>query len=173
MATVTGEETIRCGVFETVSQAEKAVSGLLAAGFHKNEISVLCSDQAKERHFRDFEHEEPAGTHTPEAAATGGIIGATFGGLVSAGVTTAAGLSILFAGPSFLIGGAVIGGLIGAMQTRGREKPLSNFYDQALTEGKILVGVEDKTSGSSSRLARAEKVLEEAGAEALSLPRDV
>ena len=172
MTTTATPETIRCGVFETVRQAEKAVDGLLGAGFRTGEISVLCSDESKERLFREFEKEDPAGTHAPQAAATGGVLGAAFGGLVSAGVTTAAGLSILFAGPSFLIGGAVIGGLIGAMQTRGKEKSLSNFYDQSLTDGKLLVGVEVKTPNPERRLERAEQIFRDAGSIPIPLPQD-
>ena len=105
MATASDDPTIRCGVFSTVRQAVQAVEGLLAAGFGKDQVSVLCSDEAKERHFREYERERPAGSDTPEAAATGGVIGALLGGLVSAGVTTASGLALLLAGPSFLIGG--------------------------------------------------------------------
>ncbi len=111
----TKPRNIRCGVFNTVPEAQQAIEGLLSAGFPVERISVVCSDEAKERHFRRFQHEDPAGAHATPAAATGGAIGALFGGLVSAGVTTAAGLSLLVAGPSFLLGGAVVGGLIGAM----------------------------------------------------------
>src|SRR5262245_20552569 len=109
MASATRNETaIRIGVFNDVASAERAVVGLIQAGFRRDQISVLCSDKAKEQHFREFDHEDPAGTHTPEAMAAGTVIGGMLGGLVSAGVTTAAGLSLLAAGPSFIVGGAVI-----------------------------------------------------------------
>lgn len=163
------DDAIRCAVFSTVEGAERAVTGLLDAGFHREQISVLCSDEAKERHFRSFEHEDPSGSHTPESAAVGGIIGATLGGLVSAGIATAAGLSILAAGPGLIVAGGVFGGLIGAMRTRGEEKSLADFYDQSLTEGKLLVGVEDRDPGNAQRLARADEVFREAGADPVPL----
>ena len=74
---------VRVGVYDTVADAEQAVSDLLGAGFTKDEITVICSDPAKERHFKDFEHQDEAGEHTPEAATAGGVIGATLGGLTA------------------------------------------------------------------------------------------
>src|SRR5688500_2435323 len=76
MAKDSAAKPVRVGVFSTVAATERAVQGLLAAGFTKEEITVICSDEAKERHFRVFEHQDPAGAHTPAAAATGGAIGA-------------------------------------------------------------------------------------------------
>jgi len=163
---------IRIGVFEEVEAAEQAVSGLVAAGFHRDQISVLCSDEAKERHFRLFEHEDPAGAHSAEAAAVGGLCGGLLGALVSIGVTTTAGLSLVAAGPSFLFGGAIVGGLIGAMQTRGQEGPLANFYDQALSQGKLLVAAEDDGPDADRRLREAERVFATAGAIPIPLPNE-
>jgi alpha-D-ribose 1-methylphosphonate 5-triphosphate diphosphatase PhnM len=163
-------ETMRIGVFDDVPAAEQAVSGLVSAGFHRDQISVLCSDQTKERHFLLFDHEDPAGTHTAEAAAAGGLIGSVVGAMVSIGVSTAAGLSLVAAGPSFLVGGAVVGGLIGAMQTRGQEGALADFYDQALTQGKILVAAEDDSPTSLKHLQQAEQIFRDAGAVPVSLP---
>ena len=156
--------TIRIGVFDNVAAAERAVLGLIGAGFRNNQISVLCSDAAKEQYFKEFDREDPAGTHTPGAAAAGSVIGGFLGGLVTAGVTTAAGLSVLVAGPSFIVGGAVLGAFIGAMQTRGQEGALADFYDQALTKGKLLVAVEDSSPRQHELLPRAERVFAEAGA---------
>ncbi|MCC7419925.1 MAG: hypothetical protein IT428_06580 [Planctomycetaceae bacterium] len=169
MTNSTENETVRCGVFETIETAENAVRGLLEAGFRANQISVVCSDEEKEAHFRRFEHEEPAGEHTPETAALGGAIGATLGGVLSAGVATAAGLSLLVAGPSLLLAGGVVGGLFGAMMTRAREKGLADFYDQSLTDGKILVGVEVRDPHDIAALSRAEQAFREAGVEPLSI----
>jgi hypothetical protein len=165
------ERPVRIGVFSTVADADQAVGNLLAAGFTSKEISVLCSDKAVERHFREFEHEEPAGTFTPAAAAAGGAIGATLGGLAAiAGVVTTGGAAVLAAGAVAALSGGVVGGLIGAMMTRGVEKELANFYDQALTAGKILVGVEPTGDRIAERLAAAERVLAESGADPQPLP---
>jgi hypothetical protein len=172
MARIREDATIRCGVFDTVEQAERAVDSLLAAGFSKDQISVLCSDAGKEEHFGRFHHQDPAGSHTPGAITAGGIIGAALGGLIGLGVTTAAGLTILGVGP-LLAGGAVAGGLIGAMETRGSEGALADFYDQALTHGKLLVAVEDTGPNHDAWLGRAEQILQHAGAAPLPLEHEV
>jgi hypothetical protein len=159
----------RAGVFSNVKSAERAIRGLLDSSFTKDQITVLCSDEARERHFREFEHEHPAGSDAVQAASTGSLIGATLGGLTTAGLATAAGVSVLFAGPSFLIGGAVAGGLIGAMTTRGEERSIADYYDQAVTRGRILVAVEDHSPENADRLATAERIFKEAGAEPVPL----
>jgi alpha-D-ribose 1-methylphosphonate 5-triphosphate diphosphatase PhnM len=166
------DATIRIGVFDDVDAAERAVTGLIQAGFRREQISVLCSDETKEQRFRLFEHEDPAGSHTAAAAAAGSLMGGVCGGLVSAGISTAAGLSLLAAGPSFLVGGAVLGGFIGAMQTRGQEGSLADFYDQSLSQGKLLVAAQVDGPGQQERFQQAEHIFREAGAIPFPLPNN-
>jgi hypothetical protein len=167
----------RVGIFARVEQADDAVRGLLAAGFTDKEISVVCSDKVKEEHFKRFEHEDPDGAHAGLAAATGAASGAAIGGLVSllsvaALVTGTGGLGLLVFGPLFLSSagaGALVGGLVGAMTTRGLESELADFYDQAVVQGKILVAAEAHGDGAPARLGRADQVLKQAGAEPVAL----
>jgi hypothetical protein len=162
---------IEVGVFDTLEGAERAVHGLLAAGFPKEQITVVCSDETKERHFREFEHQEPAGAYTPAAVATGGAIGATLGALaaVAGGIATG-GVGLLFTGGIAAWSGGVIGGLVGAMMTRGVEKELANYYNQAVVSGKILVAAEVHEGDDARMLQTAARILEEAGAEPVPLP---
>jgi len=116
---------IRAAVFTTVDAARSAVSRLLLVGFTKNHITVICSDDTKERYFREFEHQEKAGANTAAAAATGSAIGATLGSLATGAVGIAlGGVPLIVAGGIGLMAGAVWGGFIGAMMTRGIEKKL-------------------------------------------------
>jgi hypothetical protein len=164
------DRPLRVGVFSDVAAADQAVDDLLAAGFSRDEISVMCSNEHIEEHFKEFEHQKPAGTHTPAAAAAGSVIGAAVGGLAAvAGLVTTGGVAVLAAGGIAAWTGGVVGGLIGAMMTRGVEKELADFYDQALTEGKILVAAEDE-SADQTRLHRAEQIIAAAGAEPMPLP---
>lgn len=165
------ERPIRVGVFSTIQSADCAVDNLLKAGFNTEHISMLCSDRTKEEHFHQFEHQEPAGSYTPAAVAVGGAIGAALGGLtVLAGAVTTAGMGLLAAGGIAAWAGGIVGGLVGAMMTRGVEHELANYYDQAVTEGKILVAVEDHSEAQRQTLANAERILAECGAEPISLP---
>jgi phage tail tape-measure protein len=164
-------KTVRAGVFSTVEATDKAVQRLQAAGFTTEQITVICSDETKERHFRQFEHQEKAGSNTPAAVATGGAIGATLGSLATGAVGIAmGGVPLVVAGGIGLMAGAVWGGFIGAMLTRGIEKEAANFYDQSVQDGKLLVTVEDRHPGGKAHLSEAERILAEAGAEPIPLP---
>jgi outer membrane lipoprotein SlyB len=163
-------QPVRAGIFSTLQGAERAVRGLLAAGFTKEQITVICSDETKERYFREFEHQEPAGANTQAAAAAGGAIGATIGGVAAGAVGVATGgLPLLVAGGIGLMAGAIWGGFIGAMMTRGIEKEAANFYDQEVQRGKLLVTVEEKGDHHIPTLADAERIFAEAGAEPIPL----
>jgi hypothetical protein len=171
MVRATTDRPVRVGVFTTTTQATRAIDALLAAGFTKDEISVICSDERREEFFADFPHPPLPEEHLAAAVATGGTIGAVIGGLtaVAAAVTTG-GVALVAAGPIVLGlgGGAVAGGFIGAMTTRGVTKEMADFYDQAVTRGKILVAIEDEKD-NTPRLAVAEKIFNEAGAEPVPL----
>jgi hypothetical protein len=173
MATLANKDiqnpALEVGVFDSVDKARLAVRELLAAGFTKDHVTVVCSDETKERYFREFEHQEPAGTFTPGATIAGATIGALIGGLtIVASAVATAGITLWAAGPITVWFGGVAGGLVGAMMTRGVEKELANFYQQSVEEGQILVAAESHGPNSSQMLAKAEKVLADAGA--LPLP---
>jgi hypothetical protein len=164
------EKPLRVGVFETVDQAEAAVSRLLKAGFSKEQITVISSDQKKEAHFEEYGHQKPGGSYTPLAAATGSVIGAVLGGLSAvAGVVTTGGIGILATGGIFASTGAIVGGFIGAMTSAGIDKELAAYYDQAVEKGRILVAVEDRSERAEARLAEAERMLSETGAQPIEV----
>jgi hypothetical protein len=168
------ERPLRVGVFGTVAEADRAVEDLLKAGFTKDAITVVCSNEAVERHFKDFRKQEPAGTYTPATAVGGGAIGATLGGLaaVVGGIATG-GIGLLATAGIAAWAGGVAGGLVGAMMSRGVEKELANYYQQAVTDGDILVAVDahpDSVAVPGRDLARASQILSEAGAKPLKLP---
>jgi hypothetical protein len=162
---------LRVGLFATVATAERAVKDLLAHGYTPDQITVICSDPRKEREFEQFHHQDPAGTTTPAKALAGGAIGAALGGLtVLAGAAATGGTALLAAGGASAWAGGVVGGLIGAMMSRGVEKELANFYDQSVQRGKLLVAVEEQNETiQRERLSQAATILADAGAEPLPL----
>lgn len=163
-------QPIRVGIFATVLAAERAVEELLAAGFTVEQITVVCSDPQKERNFELFHHQDPAGTTTPAKAVAGGAIGAALGGLtILAGAAATGGTALLAAGGAVAWTGGVLGGLIGAMMSRGVERELANFYDQEVQRGQLLVAVEDHGEDGRHRLHEAEQILADAGAEPMPL----
>lgn len=174
MTTVTAEQKrtrpIRAGVFTTLTGTRRAIRELLEVGFTKDEITVVCSDEAKERHFREFEHQKPAGSRTPLAAAAGSALGASLGGIALAAGFATGGVPLIVIGSAGLMTGTLLGGFLGAMLTRGVEKEIANFYDQEVSRGNLLVAVECHRPTSDVLLTKAEAILSQAGAEPLPLP---
>jgi len=171
MRNVTVDLPVRVGVFENVADAERAVAGLLSRGFRREQLSVICSDEYKERLFPGISHPPIPGSNTPTGILTGGAVGAVLGGIaLAASAVITGGASLLTAGPLLVAGGAIAGSFTGAMATRGFEPEVANYYDQAVRGGDILVGVEDEAEGAQARLADAERIFAEAGARPVPLP---
>ncbi len=162
------QRPVRVGVFDTVAEARGAVDALLAEGFTRDDVSVLCSDEAKEREFREYEHDAPAGRLTPGAARAGAVIGGVVGGLVGL-VAAGDGVAVVVLGPFSVGAGAAFGTFVGAMTSRGVEREVANYYDQALAAGLILVAAEIDDD-VRERVERAEAVFRRVGARPLPLP---
>ncbi len=163
--------SIRLGIFNSVEQTQTAVTRLLAAGFTREQISVICSDESKERNFEEYDHQHgPSGQFS--AADLGSRIGSTLGGLVVVATAFASGGVPLLAseGPAAWTGG-VAGGFIGSLMGRGVQDELAHFYDHAVTQGKLLVAVEEQRVDFQDRLAQAARILADAGAETVTLPQ--
>lgn len=168
--TTTTEKPIRAGVFSNIYVADRAVQLLVDEGFTHDEISVLCSDETKEQYFREFEHQQPAGTNTPAAAAICGTVGAAVGGIAAATAGMAIGdIAPLIMGSAAAATGGVLGGFVGAMMTRGGERELANFYNQSVVEGKIVVAVDVQGPDAEARLAHAAEILADTGSESVPL----
>ena len=157
---------------------DEVLIGLRIARYHPPDrrdraVAPLLVQPVEPRqvHGGKFEHQEPAGTYTPTATVIGGTIGAALGGLsVIAAAIATGGVALWAAGPITAWAGGVTGGLVGAMMTRGVEKELANFYQQAVLEGQILVAAEDHGPHRAASLARAAKILADAGAKPVTLP---
>jgi hypothetical protein len=166
------KDTVRIGEFSRLGAADRAVALLHESGFQKDEITVVC-DACKHEDAGAFKSKAPSGASTPSAAAEGSAIGAVLGGLVAVAGAVATGGSLLVAGPSFTGAGAVAGGLIGAMMTRGKEDESTDYFDQAMQHGKILVSVdlskETDSVRQDERLATAERILRQVGSEPVPL----
>ena len=146
---------VRAGVYSRVEDAQRAVTSLRDAGFTTEQITVVCSDDTKERHFKEFEHQQPAGKNTPAAAATGGTLGAALGGIATGALGVAiGGPAFIVLGGAGLITGAIVGGFLGAMARRGVDKEAADYYDQAVMHGKLLVAVETDDPQRQERAAR-------------------
>lgn len=156
------------GVFDQIEAAAHAVKELGRAGFRADQISVLCSDDAKSKYFAEFEHEQPAGAQTDQALTLAGLGGLGLGGaLLASSLLTSTGVGIVVAGGLACV--ALSGTFVALMVTRGSEKELADFYDQALIQGQILVGVE---TDDELLAERADAIFQQAGALPMRLPHE-
>ena len=162
---------VHVGVFERIVDADRAVQQLVDAGVPKERITVICPTCTTEK-YDEYKKRDPSGAH----AEAGGAIGAVLGGLAAAAVGTAAavatgGTALLVAGTLLAGsgGGAVFGGFVGAMMTRGMEHEVADFYDQALEKGQILVAVERGEGVTPEHVALADRIFASLGSENVTL----
>lgn len=153
------------GVFPRPVLADGAIDALLRSGFPTDRISVVCPESCQREVEAGVDRVEPAGSNTLEA----GALGAALGGLTAAvGVAASGGVGLLVAGP-LLGAGAVTGGFLGAMATRGLEPEIADFYDQALVDGNVLVAVDTEPADGVPSAELAEDVLARCGARPMNL----
>ena len=160
------DKPVRAELYDTVAEAERAVENLRLAGFDRERIGIMCSAKCKERFFPDVSESVQSGTPPGTSAAAGGAIGASIGGLALA-VTSVltGGVPLLAAGMVLIGGGAIAGTFAGTMATFGYDREISEEYEKAIEQGKILVSVqavEVPDEHNIERVAVAERILAEA-----------
>jgi hypothetical protein len=160
---------LRIGVYDSVPQVQAVVADLREAGFTPQEISVVCSDDAREAHFPQYHHEDPAGAHTNAALTRAGLAGLGLGtAAVLAALVTSAGTAVFVVGA--FAGLAAVGTFAAMMMTRGAEKELADYYDQAVMHGKLLVAVE--TADDLRRQEAARILARHEGQQRATLPSE-
>lgn len=163
------------GIYPSRVATEAAVDQFKIAGFNIEDVSVLFSSPTG---TKQFAHENS--TKVPEGAATGGLSGATVGGVLGwlAGIGS---LAIPGAGPFIAAGpimatlagagvGAVVGGLTGALVGLGIPEYEAKRYESRINEGGILLSVHADDSAWSSK---AHEILKRTGAEDISEKNEV
>lgn len=145
--------TVITRMFETYSEAAKAVGDLEASGIAHSDISIIANNA-------DNQAVTHTGTDTvsatdPDAPATGAGAGATVGTLVGGGVGLLTGLGLLAipgVGPVVAAGwlvatlsgagvGAAAGGLLGGLTGAGVPEEHAHVYAEGIRRGGTLVTV--------------------------------
>ena len=158
------------GLYKSSIDALHAIQLLEEAGVAAADISLVASSEDLADTVSDEPHSKAPGGFAIGAAG-GGTLGAIVAGIGAAGslATGGASLGLLLAGPiaTALMGagagaaaGSVIGGMIGAAIPETDLK----FYENAIKEGGVLIGV--KTDDESRDRVKA--TLESAGAQRVS-----
>lgn len=124
------------GVFESRSNAERAVNSLRQQGFNNEEINIISKKQ--QEHNGSFDDNGDDGIM--DGTLTGGTLGGIGGLLLGAGALVIPGIGpILAAGPiAAAIGGAIAGGITGGLIDWGIPAEESQHYEQEVVHGSIL-----------------------------------
>jgi len=134
------------GVFETRSQADRAVDELRRVGFRNDQISFVARDAKGSVKTQGAPKEE---TYAEEGAVAGAIAGAGIGGLVGLGILAG---TIPVIGPAIAAGtlgtillnaagGAAIAGVAGALIGLGIPEEEAKYYESELKTGRYIVTV--------------------------------
>lgn len=147
------------GMFSDRTSAERAYNSLTSRGYTADDINVVMSDEARDRHFvndNTVVEETELGNKAMENAGTGSAIGGTLGAIVGAVAALGTnlllpGLGLVVAGPlaGALAGagaGGLTGGLIGGLVGAGIPEERAKVYENGLKEGNIVVGVKPRNA---------------------------
>lgn len=155
------------GLYDSPDKAGKAYEDLTTRhGYKSNDISVVMSEDTRQRHFADVKpgQEFKEGSKAAEGAGIGGGIGlgvgAAIGALVAAASSIAIpGLGLLVAGPiAGAIAGAGAGGatgtLVGALIGAGIPEDRAAEYERGIKEGGIVLGTRARDEEHAAELER-------------------
>jgi hypothetical protein len=151
------------GLFRDRDSAERAYGTLATRGYGRDDVSVLMSEETRNRHFaRDERSRTELGSKAAEGAGIGAVagggLGALLAGMAAAGIAVP-GLPIIAMGSlaAALAGGgtggaigALIGGLIGA----GIPEDRARLYDHGVREGGIVLGVTPRSTQDAQYFER-------------------
>ena len=148
------------GAFDTIAEADRAIRQLLAAGFSKDQLAVVCPAKFKDHFLPAVPQSDAPAVEAGEALATGGAVGATLGGLVLAATVLTGGVGGLAAAGVLIGGGAIAGGYSNLIISKGYELEADDSYKRAVERGQIVVGVEVRDEDGGARLAEAHRILD-------------
>jgi hypothetical protein len=149
------------GTFADRDSAERAYNLLLSRGYSEKEITLMMSDETRNRYFSDEKAtDSELGNKAMESAGVGGAIGVTAGAILAAvaavGTSIAIpGLGLAIAGPiaAVLAGagaGGLTGGIIGALIGWGIPEERAKLYESDLKDGGIVLGVSPRNDDDAA-----------------------
>lgn len=152
--------TIMSALFRDRDDAEKAYQEILDRGFTRDQISVLMSDEARQRFGSTTTRVETtkAAEGTGVGAVIGGTLGAIIGAIAAIGTNVVLpGLGLVVAGPlvAALVGagaGGATGSLVGALIGWGIPEETARGYEEGLREGGIVLGFEPRSTEEANEI---------------------
>lgn len=143
-------------VFDSHSEAERAVSALRSAGLDNSAISIIAQHEGKNT-TTDGAGEDAASDvigKTALGAGVGTLLGIAALAIPGVGPLVAAGAIARVAVPGTALTGAAVGaaagGLAGLLTEHGVGKDDAAYYEGRINEGGIFVSVDTSSAGLSS-----------------------
>ncbi|SFI76921.1 hypothetical protein [Planctomicrobium piriforme] len=160
---------VRAGAFAVADEALSLVNALHDHAFSWDEISVICSNPEAIVSFPEATRHRPTGNFDNRALNVAATSALGAGGIATAAILLSGGTAIMVLGG--FAGVAAVTTFAALMATRGFESEATDFYEQAVQEGQILVAVEvpDSAADAVPRRELASRLITEAGAVAMPL----
>ena len=149
-------------LFRNRDTAESAYSSLNSRGYTRDDISLLMSDETRQKYFPTEEPQTEMGSRALEGLGIGSAVGGTVGAIIAAiaaigtnvvlpglGLTIVGPLAAAFAGAG---AGGLTGGLVGAFVGAGIPEERATVYEFGLRDGGILLGVNPRTDEDAEYL---------------------
>jgi hypothetical protein len=138
------------GLFRDRDSAERAYGTVTSRGYGINDVSLLMSEDARDRHFPRTETTRTdlgskAAAGAAAGAVAGGGLGAVLAGLAASGIAVP-GLPIIAMGSmaAALVGagtGGALGALLGGLIGYGIPEERARMYEHGIRDGGIVMGV--------------------------------
>ncbi|MCQ8850703.1 hypothetical protein NQT74_19130 [Alteromonas stellipolaris] len=144
------------GLFKHPAEASAAITMLEQKGFSDANISLMANESVTKDSFALTENSKlPEGVAI--GASSGGVLAAVVGGLAAVGVVATGGAGILASGPIVAAlasggAGAAAGGVIGGAVGLAIPEHEVKFYEDAVKEGAVLVGVHYDDSDEKDKI---------------------
>ena len=155
---INNDTRIRAGAFETIAKADQTIRRLLAAGFSTEQLLVICPAELQEHFLPAVPQTETPAADAEDVILTGGVVGATLGGIALTAMALSGGGAVV-AAAVLIGGGAIAGGFGNLIIAKGYEDDADAYYQEAIEEGRIVVGVEVPNVDRTGQLVEAERIL--------------
>ncbi|PYS48869.1 MAG: hypothetical protein DMF68_11815 [Acidobacteria bacterium] len=150
-------------LFRDRDDAERAYGSLNSRGYTRDDISLLMSDETRQKYFPSEETQQTEmGSKALEGLGIGSAVGGTVGAIIAAiaaigtnvvlpglGLTIVGPIAAAFAGAG---AGGLTGGLVGAFVGAGIPEERGVVYESGLKEGGIVLGVNPRTDEDAENL---------------------
>ncbi len=171
MAQTFNHENLITATFDDPKKADRAYDAVVGrTGYDKDDITVLVSDETREKHFADEGTEIEKGNKAAEGTGIGGATGGTIGGITGAlmaagGAVLLPGVGLAISGPlAAALSGAGAGGaagsIIGALVGAGIPEERAKRYKKDIEQGRVILGAKPRTEEDARAIVKEWKNLD-------------